>query len=142
VRTQSQTLDDVTSTSNASYEAKDGPEVTITVGATGRLLVFVSAQVSSQSSQAANNSVYPHGRMGVALSGANTRSATESESLSAQANLTLNLAATLGVGISGTRVVLIEDLTPGPTTVTAMYRMQGNATQANFQNRNITAMAI
>lgn len=144
-KTQSATVSDTDSVTSSSYAAaptNPGPEITITVGPSGRLLVFITAEISGQSTKAANNTAMPMGRMGITLSGANTVSAVDIESLMTSNNLLVNASITLGVSMAATRVVLIEDLNPGATTITAQYRMQGNGTSINFNNRNLTAMAI
>lgn len=146
LRTQSASIsatETVTGTSYAAAVTDPGPEVTIAVGPSGRLIVLVSATVSGQSTKTAGNTANAGGGMGVVLTGANARAAADSEALRATVNATItSSAATIGVDGSASRVVLLTGLTPGLTTITAVYRMIGNGTQVNFSNRNVTAIAI
>jgi hypothetical protein len=136
-------LDSFTGTSFVAASTFPGPEVTISVGASGRLLIFLSADISGQGSAAANNTVQPGGMMGFVLSGANTLAASSARAYRVTGNaLTNSSAITYGATGAGTRAVLLDGLTPGSTTVTAQYAKIGTATQANITNRNIAVMAL
>lgn len=144
LRTASETITSLEGITSTSFVASGGPTVDIAVGASGRLLVLVSADISTQrSAVAAGNTAIPHGEMGFTLSGANTLAAATSRALVVSGNM-LTSSGTITFGTSGaaTRAVLLTGLAPGLTTVTAAYRLGGNATQTNISQRNITAMAL
>lgn len=146
LRTTSESIsssDSITSTSYAAAPSNPGPEVSITVGPTGRLLVIVSATISTQTSVAANNTALTGGAMGVELTGANSRSASDSETLRVTSNVLTNSSAnTTGIDCSASRAILLTGLTPGLTTITARYRRLTSSTSVNVSNRNVTALAI
>lgn len=147
LRTASQTItanENITSATYVEATTNPGPAVEVAVGASGRLLVFITGNVSGQhGTVTAGNTALVDGRMAVALSGANVLAAGTTQSLGVGGNfVTSSGSITLGAQGSATRVVLFEGLNPGLTTVTAMYLNNGSGASVNFSNRNITAMAI
>lgn len=135
--------DSITSTSYAPAPSSPGPEVSITVGPTGRLLVIVSATISTQTAVAANNTALTGGAMGVLLTGANSRAASDSETLRVTSSVLTNSSAnTTGIDCSASRAILLTGLTPGLTTITAQYRRLTSSTSVSVSNRNVTALAI
>jgi len=136
-------LDVIASTSYIDAPTNPGPTTQITVGPSGRLLVFPKAHIMSQGPVAAAGSgTTVQGGMGFRLSGANT-AATAADRV-----VTLEVGLTVNTGTSQVRVegdvgghILLEGLTPGLTTITAQYRA-ASGTTTQFTNRNITAMAL
>lgn len=136
-------LDNITSTSFAAAPSNPGPSVQIQVGASGRLQVQLTAEFSGQTAKAAANTATASGMMGFTLAGANTLAAASDRALVAGANILVNSSAvTLGVTGAATRVVNLEGLNPGLTTVTAVYRYTGNGTQISVDDRNLTVLAL
>ncbi|BAL85458.1 hypothetical protein AMIS_2380 [Actinoplanes missouriensis 431] len=143
LRTQSASVTGLESFTSTSFKAGSGPVVSIVVGKSGRLMVFLAAEISAQGTTAAANTIIAGGDMGFALSGANTLGAASSRAYVVSGNILVSSSAvTFGTTGAAGRLVLLEGLTPGLTTITAMYRRRGGAVQANFENRNITAMAL
>lgn len=88
-----------------------GPAVTTTIGSSGRAKVTITAtQTESDSNDG--------GRMGVAVSGANTIAADDSKSLAFFPKIT-------GAYSAYSRVIFYSGLTPGSTTFTAKYKDSG-----------------
>lgn len=148
LRTASTTVtaqDTITSTTYVDAVTNPGPVVDIAVGPSGRLLVLVSANLYSAVTIAAGVQGKVDAAMSFALSGANTLAASTLRAVTLAATATINSsAATLDLQGAVTKTVLIEGLNPGLTTITAKYR-KGTAstpTQAQFFDRNITAMAL
>lgn len=136
------TLDNITSTSFAAAPTP-GPSVQIQVGATGRLLVLLTAEFTGQTAKAAANSAVAGGQMGFTLSGANTLAAASDRALVVSGNMLASSSAiTFGVTAASTRAVYLQGLNPGLTTVTAVYRYVGNGTQISVDDRNISVLAI
>lgn len=106
-------------TSSSTYTdlATVGPEVTIDVPASGRVLVMWAAQIA-----AAN------GEIGLALSGANTASADLDNQMFSAGNS------------SFATFKLIEGLTPGATTFRMKYKTDG--TSKSFGRRKIAVIPI
>ena len=148
LRTQSQNIpaiDTITSGTFAAAPVTPGPEVTIVVGPSGRLLVFVSALMYSQQSGTAGNSYQEGGLMSFALSGANTLAAAANRALRQYSTVNITGSASNFTGaIGATRAILLEGLNPGLTTITAMYMREtfSGTITCNFYDRNITAMAL
>lgn len=134
----------ITSISWAAAPTNPGPEVTIRVGPSGRLLVLLSAEFVAQAAIAAGNTMSIGGYMGFTLSGANTLAAGTDRALLMSHNLLANSSAiTLGIDSAGTRAVLVTGLNPGLTTVTAVYmKVVGAAASVTVDDRNLTVMAI
>lgn len=109
------------STSSTSYTdlATVGPTATVTVGASGLILVGWNTQTASSASAIAS----------VALSGANTVAAND--------NFSLFNANSLGSAIG--RTYVFTGLAAGATTVTVKYRV-GSGTQT-FSRRSVWAIA-
>lgn len=138
-------IDNITSATFVPAPGTPGPEVEIVVGPSGRLLVFISALMNSQSSNTAGNSYQEGGLMSFALSGANTLAAAANRALRQYSTVNVTSSASNFTGALGaTRAVLLEGLNPGSTTVTAQYSRETASTtvSCNFFDRNITAMAL
>lgn len=90
-----------------------GPQVSVTVPSDGILRVLFGCQLAA------------NGLMGVELSGANTRAASDDEAFYATA------------AVQGTRELVLTGLTPGVTTVTAKYRSVSGASLA-FMRRHLS----
>jgi hypothetical protein len=88
-----------------------GPAVTVTIGPSGRAKVTISANQSESDSN-------DGGRMGVAVSGANTIAADDSKSLAFFPKVT-------GAYSCYSRVLFYTGLNPGSTTFTAKYKDSG-----------------
>lgn len=148
LRTQSANvaaIDTITSATFVPAPVTPGPSVTIVVGPSGRLLVFVSALMYSTSSNTAGNSYQEGGLMSFALSGANTLAAASDRALRQYSTVNITSSASNFTGAVGaTRVILLEGLNPGSTTVEAQYSRETASTtvSANFYDRNITVMAL
>jgi hypothetical protein len=112
------------STSSTSYTnlATIGPTVTVTVPASGRVLVIVTAQINGSTGNAA-------GFMSVFIDGAVTLGVADATSLRVAGNNAVRASATS----------LITGLTPGTHTFTAAYRLAGTGT-ATFAERNIVVI--
>lgn len=116
------------STTSTSFVdlATAGPTVSVIVGASGRLAVWLAA--NAYNSLAENFAL-----MAFALSGANTQAASDNEAATLRARL-----ATSGEDIG--KLVILSGLTPGLTTVTAKYRAQNGT--ANFRRRAVLAVPL
>jgi hypothetical protein len=117
------------STSSATYTtvltpASPGPAVTVTVPASGKVLVAVTSGM-----QATNGSTSMF--MSFALSGANTQAASDSRALILLGN---NLQ-------QSTASFVVSGLTPGSTTFTAQYKVSGSGT-ATFSNRSMFVIPL
>lgn len=99
-----------------------GPSVTLNVPASGEVTIDVSAAYSSDGAAAQT------GYMGCALSGANTRAATDA---------TAAYGRTVTAGLFGTvaRRIHLTGLTPGTTTFKAVYKT--STSTATFSDRHI-----
>lgn len=104
-----------------------GPSVNVSISPSGRLLVQVSAWVQS-------NVAGDGGGMGVALSGANTSSADDTEAQ-------IVYIGTANSLVAASKVTLITGLTPGSTTVTAKYRSLFGGS-AEFNLRHLWALPL
>lgn len=148
LRSQSDTVltnEPITSGSFGDPINAPGPTVTVTVGASRRVLVLVSAECSGQASKAGGNTMVAGGAVGFQLSGANILAPTYSNALQITGNMMVNDSASGHVfGVTGgmTRAILLNNLNPGPTTITAKYSRLGNGVLVNIMNRNITALAL
>lgn len=111
-------------TSSTAYVdlATPGPSVTLNVPASGEVTIDVSAAYSSGGAAALT------GYMGCALSGANTRAATDA---------TAAYGRTVTAGLFGTlaRRIHLTGLTPGTTTFKAVYKT--STSTATFSDRHI-----
>lgn len=127
--TTSARVETAQSTTSSTYTdlATAGPAVTVTVPASGELLVVVSASLYSSSSTGLP-------RMGFALSGGNTLAADDARCLEVKmAVASQNISASIQFHLTG--------LTPGSTTVTAKYRDgTGASANAEFRRRELAAI--
>lgn len=125
-----------------------GPQVTATVGAAGKMLVMVTAEVTI--------SVYDNaawfgagGMVSFELSGANALNPGRPRSmLSIGAGVVHNAlltdsAALVSMTTRATAVEVVSGLTPGNTTVTCKYAAYGgNPRPVRFNNRELIAVAF
>lgn len=147
VRTASDSITDSESSTSATFDdlATYGPEVTLTVGASGRVLVTLSAGLQYEALRGSGLSS-AGALMGFEMSGANALIPFTSRAL--QGYVEYNSAQVpsfdtdIECRIGASRVVLLEGLTPGSTTFTAKYAKFGAAASATFNNRVITVQAI
>lgn len=114
--TNSTTYTDLTTTTD---------QVTVNVGSSGMVIVFLSAHMTNS----ASNQAY----MGFALSGANTGAASDSYCVSAQP-YPGGQPYTIGVPY------LLTGLSPGATTFKAKYRVQGYT--GTFDSRHIAVIPL
>lgn len=114
-------------TTSTSYTdlSTTGPAVTVTVNASGLLLVGVGCKTNSN----AQGEDY----MSYAMSGANTIAAADTYAYEA-------VSFVAGAANRGSKVYLHSGLTPGSTTVTAKYRT--NTSTGNFSDRQIWAIPL
>lgn len=109
-----------------------GPSVTITVGSSGIVVLTLTAEIAFASLASMG------GKMSYDMSGANTSSAAEANSLL----LGLN-GASGGDRMSGSYTRVLTGLTAGSTTFLAKYAGSGTgARDAAFLNRRIAAVAL
>lgn len=121
------------STTSASYTdlTTPGPAVTVTIGASGMALVFVTAEMTFSAS--AEEKL---GRASVAVSGATTVAAADSASvlIHQQGNSSSLLEG------RETAVTFLTGLTAGSNTFTMKYK--SNAQGGNFLNRHIAVIPL
>lgn len=150
LRTQSANvlaLDTFSTSSSFAYATDNpGPTVEIAVGPSGRLLIFLSAEIGGQDSVDHPQTAGPGGMMGFELTGANVLASSTARAVRIGTDLFIDVAftpdLTLGATLGATRAVLLTGLNRGLTQVTAMYRTAGDSDFATFANRNITALAL
>lgn len=111
-----------------------GPEVVVTVGASGKLLVLLSCFTGTEATDEQNG-----GLMAFDLTGANTLAAGSIGWIEVTALLTAGSGDSVRVTTSGQ--FLVEGLTPGDTVVTAKYAYQISP-GVFFRDRVITASAL
>lgn len=109
--------------------ATTGPSATCTVGASGEVLVFISAKIASPSDDG--------GEVAVAVSGATTVAADADRTI--LANAVDDVATyTIGAGTSYVHTGLNE----GSTTFTMKYRRSTGSGTINFSDRQIVVIPI
>ena len=106
-----------------------GPTVTVTVGPSGSVVLFISAQLQ-------NTVAGDYAQASVAGSGANTVGAA-----SAGTPILEVQSATAGQEIGACAMGVLTGLNPGSTTFTMKYRAAGGGT-AFFANRNLVAIPL
>jgi hypothetical protein len=142
--------DSVTATEDYSSSsfgdlATVGPEVELTVGATGRVLVTLSATIEYEAERGfgANSA---GGMMSFEMSGANTLMPFLSRAVRGRIEYSSAQVPTFDTDLTGildaSKVVLLEGLNPGLTTFTAKYAIYGAGSPVLFGNRVITVQAI
>jgi hypothetical protein len=140
--TKAATVGDQEGTSSVTYTdlGTVGPRVTVTVRATGRLLVSVSFGVQSLAAGTFGGSAT------VALTGANTLSA---DTVANTHHFHARHWHALSGGITQTQQdspaasTVLEGLSPGETTVTMKYRsINGGAPDADFGRRTLVVIAL
>jgi len=139
-----QTGETATSTSYQDL-ATVGPQVTVPVRSSGRIVVFATAQMQYLSSTGAN--ITQGGVFNVAMSGANTRSPVDASDPLVGV-WTQNMIVSAGTDtftniIDITAQATFIGLTPGLTTVTLKYRRSATAaSNTDFFRRGLTVIAI
>ena len=119
-------------TTSTSYTdlATTGPDVSVTIGASGMALVMFGCVAYNSSANFRNN-------MAIAMSGANT----ETAGTTGGRDLTLRDPLTSGnQGCTTYTTYLATGLTSGSTTFTAKYRVQGGT--GTFATRQITVIPL
>jgi len=122
-----------------------GPQVTVPVRSSGRILVFATAQMQYLSSTGAN--VTQGGVINVAMSGANTRSPVDAND-PLVGIWTQNMIVSAGTDtftniITITASATFTGLTPGATTITMKYRRSSTAaSNTDFFRRGLAVIAL
>lgn len=109
-----------------------GPEVTVEVGQTGRVMVILTARIGWTVTGAIGG-----GKMGVELSGANTRAAGTSDGAQLSKYQDVAGAAAQAAFDRSSSIYFYDDLTPGSTTFTCKYASLVSAKNADFEDRVI-----
>jgi hypothetical protein len=104
-----------------------GPAVTVTIGASGKAIVTVTASETNSSNTGQSN-------MGFAISGATTRAAADTQALS------LLNSGNLHPTIQSSATFFVTGLTAGSTIFTAKYSV--NAGTGTFANRTIIVIPL
>jgi len=121
------TMDTTSSTTYGQLASTSGPEVTVTVGKSGMVLLMMDCYMAGE----AENDVQDF--MSVAMSGAaNTVAASDTLAVA------YSVSNYSGQGAGITR--LLTGLIPGATTFTAQYRVTGGT--CSFANRNIAVIPL
>lgn len=132
----SEDVDAAETTTSSSYTdlGTVGPTVEINVGASGKLLVGVSSRFAMDRDAAG-------GLMSFAMTGTSSLSADDGRSLLLSVADGSGLYS--GASLSGTRLVLLEGLDPGPRTITAKYRaVTSLGVGCTFGFRNVSCWAL
>jgi hypothetical protein len=147
LRTASDSVSTSETTSSVAFTdlATPGPEVEIVVGATGRVLVTLSASMDFEALRGFGlNSA--GAMMSFTMSGANTLIAFQSRAVRGRIEYSSGQAGGFDTDLTGildaSKVVLLEGLNPGLTTFTAKYAIHGADGPATFANRVISVQAI
>jgi hypothetical protein len=147
LRTASADVSAIETYSSSSFGdlATAGPEVEITVGASGRVLVTLSATMEYEALRGSGlNSA--GAMMSFQMSGANTLIPFSSRAVRGRIEYNTGQVPTFDTDLTGvldaSKVVLLDDLNPGLTTFTAKYAIYGAAAPVSFGNRVITVQAI
>lgn len=131
------------STTYTDLSSSFGPTLTdVLVGATGRLLVFISSEASGVA--VAGAAIETGGAlMGFDLTGATVSAAAANSYMEARIryDATPNSTMELNIRVSATRMTLLAGLNPGLHTITAKYLSVSGST-ATFQDRNLTAISL
>jgi hypothetical protein len=112
-------------TSSTSFSATPaGPNATVTVPASGNVIVILTAQVTPPASQSAFMSFSATGVV-----------ASDARSLMRQHGTSSSTG-----GIQASAIYFLTGLTPGSLTFTSQYRVTGGT--GTFANRNITVIPM
>lgn len=147
VRTASASVDTLETTSSASFVdlVTFGPEVTVTVGATGRVLVTLSATMDFDALRGSGLTT-AGAMMSFTMAGANTLMAFPTRSVRGQIRYstaqTPSFDTDIGATLDASKTLLLGNLNPGATTFTARYARHGAGSPVAFSNRVITVQAI
>lgn len=133
----------INTTSFADLAGSPGPQVTVSVGASGRVLVILSAFMFVQADTVLSAAAW----MSFAMSGANTATADDAFANGGTAQLQLNVNAAdpsvnASVGMQCSSLSLQDNLTPGLTTFTAKYKSDVTTSDAGFGQRNLTVFVL
>lgn len=126
-----ETLASAESTSSTSYTnlITPGPTATVTVGASGKLLITLSCAISRTSGSSSS------GFASISMSGANVLSANDQNSVE------YNPSSNNAFG-SVSRTMLLEGLSPGSTSIVMKYRSSDAGSQFQFKNKSLTVVPI
>lgn len=147
LRTASDSVTTSETTASSTFDdlATPGPAATLAVGASGRVLVTLSATLEYEAPRGAGLDS-GGGMMGFEVSGANTLVPFLSRALIGRIEYSSSQVPTfdtdLRAQLSASRVVLLEGLNPGETTFTAQYAQTGSGGSVEFSNRVIAVQAI
>lgn len=122
----SQQVNDPVTTSNISYEDLGGPLVTVKVRASGSLLIILGAEVQADAEI---------GIMSFEMTGSNVRAPDDEQALYVYVD-----GAFADLAMS--RVIQVDGLNPGSTTIAARYHIGGVGTGVTWVNRTVTALAL
>lgn len=123
-----------------------GPSVTIVVGPSGRLLVFITSQMQQQHLIA--NPVAVGGFITVEFTGANVIAPTTADdTLNGIANLSISRPSDGGTlamvyQVTANAHAVFSGLNPGETTLTMKYANAPGSPSCDFGRRTVTAMAL
>jgi hypothetical protein len=147
LRTASAAVDTVEATSSTPFVdlATYGPEVQIVVGASGRVLVTLSATMEYEAVRGAGlNSA--GAMMSFEMSGANTLIAFQTRAVRSRIQYRSAQVPTFDTDLLGildaSKVILLEGLNPGLTNFTCKYAIYGASGPVSFGNRSLTVQAI
>jgi hypothetical protein len=147
LRTASDSVATTENYSSSSFGdlATYGPEVSIAVGASGRVLVTLSAAMEYEALRGFGlNSA--GAMMSFEVSGANTLIAFQTRAVRGRIQYRSAQVPTFDTDLLGildaSKVVLLEGLNPGLTTFTAKYAIYGASSPVSFANRVISVQAI
>ena len=131
---QADTVADLGSTTSTAFVdlATFGPQVTVNIGASGKALVVVSADIFCTQEQA---------QMGWAVSGATTRAAEIATALIGSAIASGGVGINASVAVGASRLVTASGLTPGENVFTAKYSVN-NGNNGFFQDRHIIVIPL
>jgi hypothetical protein len=120
-----------------------GPEVTVSVRASGRLLVVLTSQIQWIAGPAASPAA--GGWVSLEMAGANTMTAaTAADKILPAYNITPSVATSIAVAaqVSATAAAVFDGLTPGETLLTMKYARQIAAQAVDFGRRTIVVITL
>jgi hypothetical protein len=126
-----ETINSAESTSSTSYTnlITSGPTATVTVGASGKLLITLSCAISRVSGSLSS------GFASISMSGTNVLPANDQNSVE------YNPPSNNAFG-SVSRTILLEGLSPGSTSIAMKYRSSDAGSQFQFKNKSLTVVPI
>lgn len=139
IRTYADAIPSLEFTSSTSFTdlATVGPQVDVTVGPSGRLLIMATCLFDYN-----GNDTQGGGYMAYDITGATSKAANEFDAVKSVFNASDATADTVNwiAGARMTAVSLEEDLNPGAHTITAKYKVLANSCQ--FGMRLLVAIAL